>query len=263
MGLGKTIQGIGVWNCCRFEKTLVVCPASLKLNWKREFEKWAIRPIKVQIINGTKTDAWPVNDDYDVLIINYDIVVAHKPRLMEIDWDFQIVDECHYLKNPDTKRTKALLGYKPRSGSASKSEKPIPGRCKIYMSGTPIVNRPVELWPLLSSVDPKGLGVSFFGFAKRYCAAKQTGWGWDFSGASNLEELQERLRERFMCRRLKQDVLKDLPAKRRQVLELPSNGATKAIKAELQAFADYREWIDKLEREMEELEAEFGWEELN
>jgi SWI/SNF-related matrix-associated actin-dependent regulator 1 of chromatin subfamily A len=101
----------------------------------------------------------------------------------------------------------------------------------------PIVNRPIELWPILQAIDPGGIGKNFMGFARRYCNAHQNGYGWDFTGASNLGELQMKLRTSCMVRRLKQDVLKELPAKRRQIVVIPPTGsALKAVQAEKDAF---------------------------
>src|SRR5208282_2657207 len=90
---------------------------------------------------------------------------------------------------------------------------------RLFLTGTPIVNRPKELWPIIFSLCPT-FEKDFFAYAKKYCGAVHNGFGWDFNGASNLEDLQERLRALFMVRRLKKDVLKELPPKRRQVLVL-------------------------------------------
>jgi SWI/SNF-related matrix-associated actin-dependent regulator 1 of chromatin subfamily A len=104
------------------------------------------------------------------------------------------------------------------------------------LTGTPILNRPVEIHPLLSAIAPDQFG-NFFSFAKRYCAAHQGRWGWEFDGASNLDELQERLRTICMVRRLKKDVLTELPAKTRQVIVVEPNGAGEVVRREAEAFA--------------------------
>jgi len=243
MGLGKTIQAIGVHNADpTIKKTIVICPASLRLNWQREFSKWATRPVTVAVVQGGKATDFP-QSEFDVLVINYDVVKKHRERIDAHSWDLLIVDEAHYLKNGKAARTKAVLGSKTKTATTAGIKA---GR-RVFLSGTPLVNRPVELWSLVEALDPEDLGKSFFGFAKRYCNAHQGRWGWDFTGASNLSELQRRLRERLMVRRLKSEVLTELPAKRRQILEIPANGATSAVRAEREAAQRHEEVLHELQ----------------
>jgi SWI/SNF-related matrix-associated actin-dependent regulator 1 of chromatin subfamily A len=229
MGLGKTIQAIGVINADpSIKSVLVVCPATIKMNWKKELEKWLVRPLSVGIVNGTIPNT-------DVKIINYDILGKWHKELVSCQWDMLIVDEFHKVKNPKAKRTQFLFG------KTAKEEKdriaPITAKRRLLMSGSPIVNRPIELWPALQAIDPGGIGKNFMGFARRYCNAHQNGYGWDFTGASNLGELQMKLRTSCMVRRLKQDVLTELPAKRRQIVVIPPTGsALKVVQAEKDAF---------------------------
>lgn len=250
MGLGKTIQGIGIFNADEtIEKVLVVCPASLRLNWKKEFERWATRPVRVAVVQGGGKTAWP-KDKFDVLVVNYDVASKHKAKLDAIEWDLSIFDEAHLLKNPKAQRTVALFGKK--ESKCQKTGQPIPAvekikaRRRVILTGTPIANRPVELFPIVNFLDPEGLGKDFFKFATRYCDAKRGSFGWDFKGASNLDELQEELRGRFMIRRLKSEVLKDLPDKRRQVISIPANGCEDLVARELEAFENHREVLDGL-----------------
>lgn len=215
MGLGKTIQAVGVLNINReIERVLIVCPASLRLNWAREIEKWAIRPFRIGIVDGK---FFP-SDQPDVLIINYDVLKRYSERIADTIFDLAVFDEAHYLKDPRAQRTKAALGVKALRW--------------LFLTGTPIPNRPKELFPMLSKLDPKDLGRNFFAFARRYCAAHRNRWGWDFDGASNKEELQDKLRERCMIRRRKVDVLKELPPKRRQVIEIPPDGCARLVNDE-------------------------------
>jgi len=206
MGLGKTIQSIGVINATPdAERVLVICPASLKINWKQELQKWLVRPMNIEIV---KAGGLP---DADVTIINYDILHKHADEIRARPWDVMIVDESHYLKNPKARRTKQVLGGKGVS--------PIIAKRKMFLTGTPMVNRPIELYPLLKSIDKREWG-NWKNYVTRYCNAYVGSYGWDVSGASNLAELQDRLRSTCMIRRLKSQVLKDLPAKRRQVIEI-------------------------------------------
>ena len=250
MGLGKTLEAIGVFNSDpAIKRVLIICPASLRLNWKREFEKWSTRPVRIEIVNGGKPKDWP-DDNPDVVIINYDVLQKHRKRIDMVAWDMLVGDEIHLCKSQKAQRTKAVFGWKTKEGEIK--QRPIAARRKLYLTGTPIVNRSIELWLLVESLDPKDLGRNFFRFAKRYTQASCNGYGWDFSGADKLDELQRKMREKFMVRRLKKDVLKELPPKRRQILEIPANGAEGAITEEKRMYAKHQEWIDDLERRLTE-----------
>ena len=220
MGLGKTIQVLGAINADPgIKRALIVCPASLKLNWKREIEKWIIRPMSVGIINGKNMAQ---HRAVDITIVNYDILTRFRATLIESDsWDLLAFDEAHYVKNAKAQRSKAL--------------KVIASKCfrKMALTGTPIVNRPIELYNILDILRPD-LFPNFMDYAKRYCDARHNRFGWDFSGSSNLEELQATLRRTVMIRRLKSEVLTDLPAKTRTLIELESDTSDlrKALKQE-------------------------------
>lgn len=231
MGLGKTIQALGVINADpTIHRVLVICPASLRLNWAREAHKWLVRPLTI----GFAGTAIP---DTDIVVINYDILAKHSLALRACEWDLLIADEAHYLKNPKAIRTQSVLG--------SRDTKPIPARRRVYLTGTPILNRPIELWPLLHSMDPAAWK-SWKYYVMHYCAGRHNGYGWDVSGASNLEELQDRLRATVMIRRLKKDVLTELPPKRRQIVEIAANGAADLVAAERSAWAACEERLEKL-----------------
>lgn len=228
MGLGKTIQAIGVINADPTVKSvLVVCPASLKINWSRELAKWLVRPTTIEIANG----AFPTAA---IVIINYDVLVKHRAAIMARHWDMLIVDECHMVKNGKAQRTRALLGR--WDADEAKRVEPIKATRRIFITGTPIVNRPIELWTLVRALDPFGLGRGFRAFAERYTNAHHNGYGMDYSGAANLDELQQRMRAKFLVRRLKSEVLTELPAKRRQIIVLATNGASAAVEAERRVF---------------------------
>ena len=168
-------------------------------------------------------------------------------QLRTRNWDLLVIDEAHYLKNPKAGRTQAVLGAK---ANKKKGTPEVPGLIglanrKMCLTGTPILNRPMEIQPIVGALAPAEFG-NFFMFARRYCDAVEGRFGWDFSGASNLEELQERLRGSVMVRRLKKDVLAELPAKRRQVICLPTNGAAKVVKAEQNAYEKHEGILDSL-----------------
>lgn len=245
MGLGKTIEALGVINSDpSIRKILIVVPASLKINWKREAEKWLVRDYSIAIVNGKDAPRLP---DADILIINYDIIKRFR-AVHETHFDLLIVDEVHYLKNRNAQRTKFVFGYWDK-----KARVEVPGiqaSRKLYLTGTPIVNRPAELFGILHSLDGQRWR-SWNYYAKRFCNAHYNGYGYDYSGAKNLDELQGLLRQTIMVRRLKKDVLKELPAKIRQIIELPDNGAHTAVKAEEKAWAKHEELLEDLRAAVE------------
>lgn len=236
MGLGKTIQAIGMINADpSIRKVLVICPASLKLNWRRELNKWLVRPLKISIAEGKICQAEYV----DVTIMNYDILDRHAATLRAVQWDLVVIDEAHYLKNPKAKRTQAVFGREADKKKDKPAIAPLAAKRRAALTGTPIPNRPVEGWGLFHYLDPVEFA-KFFTYALRYCDGHQGSHGWDFTGASNLFELQEKLRASFMVRRLKADVLKELPAKRRAVIELSHDSMSVGAEAE--------EWEKRQER---------------
>jgi SWI/SNF-related matrix-associated actin-dependent regulator of chromatin subfamily A-like protein 1 len=196
MGLGKTIQALA-WLQLHPENVpvVVVVPASLKLNWKKEAKEWLYSP-NIEVLNGTKV--YPTTGN--ILIINYDILWEWCDELKRRQPKVLIMDEIHYIKNNSTKRTKAT----------KKLAKGIPA--VIGLSGTLILNRPVEAFNAINLINPS-IFSNYWSFTQRYCGAKYNGYGWDFNGASRTQELHQILTETVMIRRLKQDVLKDLPEK--------------------------------------------------
>lgn len=250
MGLGKTIQAIGLINARPdAKKILIICPASLKLNWRRELEKWLTQPRTIFI-----ADSKIFPEINGIVIINYDILHKHEDVIKGTEWDMLIVDEAHFLKNPKSRRGKMVFGLEATQKEKKNGAADIPGidACKrILLTGTPICNKPVELWPLIHYLDPITWN-NFFRYALRYCAANQGSHGWDFSGASNLNELQEKLRSTIMIRRLKKDVLTELPPKRRQVIELQADGtALRAIKAELAVYGSHEDGLEQMQARIE------------
>jgi len=234
MGLGKTIQAIGTINTTkRPGKILVVSPKRVKLNWRKELQKWLIHDLSISVIETG--DKWV---DGDVVIINYDLLKNYSKKIRSIKWNFIIIDEGHYLKNPKAKRTISLFGDGDKI-------KPVEAKHKLILTGTPILNRPVEGFPLFNYLDPVEFR-SFMSYAKKYCDAQQTQWGWDFSGASNGKQLQDKIRSLFMIRRLKSEVLSELPPKQRQVIEIPANGNKSIVDKENAVTKEYEEKREEL-----------------
>ena len=236
-GLGKTIQALGIINALpEIQRVLVICPASLKINWSREAAKWLVRKFDIQIANGKPIDM-STPDRGQMVIVNYDVLKKHKDALIAMHFDLLVMDECHFVKNSDRKKIEEngveRWAYKTQRTDIAVQ---IAASCrrKILMTGTPICNRTREAFVPLSILDPDRWS-NFFKFGIRYAGAYRTKWGWDFSGATNLDELQRILRETVMVRRLKKDVLTELPAKRRQVIEIPANGCSAVVAAEMAA----------------------------
>jgi hypothetical protein len=124
-----------------------------------------------------------------------------------------LVHNCHFLKNRSAQRTKAVLGVGKKATGLSS----IP--TIIALSGTPFLSRPVEIFPVIKALAPNKIP-PFMTFAHQYCGATHNGFGWDFNGCSNAEELFQLLISAVMIRRTKTEVLKDLPDKTRTVIPL-------------------------------------------
>lgn len=258
MGLGKTIQAVGIANDDKLtHRVLIICPSSLKLNWKKEWLRWDVKHLSVGLVSAGKKK-FP---ETDVVVINYDLLGKWQPELRATEWDLMTIDECHYLKEGKTGRTQEVFGRKKtrkqkrtrtvvaEDGTKTKEkyEKEVEplaalnARRNVFLTGTPIVNRPKELWPLVQRLDPNGLGANWKRYADRYCAGTDTRFGYDWSGSSNLAELQTIMRSKFMIRRLKRDVLKELPAKRRQIvsLEVESSVLKTIIEKEKKTYDEF------------------------
>lgn len=193
MGLGKTVQAIMAINFVQPKNVLIVVPNMVVYNWYDELEKWLTlnpRPM---------------------------IYICPWSRLVKMDltvyWDMVIVDEAHYAKNPESQRSKAFSGLKAKH--------------KMCLTGTPILGKPIELWPIVQWLDPYILGTKT-DFEERYCDRKlksvRTRQGyknvWDMSGYKNVARLQRKLRETIMISREKRNVLTQLPQKIRTIIQL-------------------------------------------
>ena len=249
MGLGKTIQAIGTLNALPREEAfpcLIVCPAGLKLNWMAELDKWLTHDTKADIafISGcTIPSSFPTAD---IVVVSYELLNRMMPHLQLRKWATLIADEAHYAKTlryekkawRGTKRAQALQQLTERASRT------------MFLTGTPL-DRPRDLWALLTMLRPdvwKRTG--FYSFGVRYCAGKKTRWGWDFTGSSHGDELQRKMRSTVMVRRKKDEVLKDLPEKTRQVIRLePATGDLLfevEVADELRNTVDYNEAVDSL-----------------
>ena len=206
MGLGKTTSAVIASLESKARKILIVCPASLKINWEREIRNYSDR--KVLIVEGHK---W--GSTFDFYIINYDIIKNYHTTdksedsddyklLVNANFDLAIVDEAHYISNATANRTRLLNDVLET----------IP---KVWLlTGTPMTSRPINYFNLLKIVESP-LALNWQSYVRRYCKGYQFNVGnrkvWNTSGASNLDELRERTKN-LVLRRMKTDIL-DLPEK--------------------------------------------------
>lgn len=206
MGVGKTIQAIAAASAYIEEwPLLVICPASIKLIWRDELIKWAgLERKDIYLLDSKKKE----NSSAKVWIASYTMASNLDSLLKQKVFDVIIADECHYLKNFQAKRTKNLVPILQRSKRV------------ILLSGTPLISRPAELFTLLVSLRPN-IFKSFKDFANRYCNPKRFMGRMDYSGNSHTKELHALLSSTVMIRRLKCDVLTQLPPKLRQKIEIP------------------------------------------
>lgn len=226
-GMGKTVSAIELINRLRLCKVLIVVKASIKRHWANKAQEWLTSPRVIQIIDR-KTDV--VEELAEIVIVNYDLVVHSFifSQLTERKWELLICDEAHYLKNKDAKRTKAVLA---KDGLAHKAAR------SLMLTGTPILNRPIELYPMLKTFAPLVLGKynDYWKYAKRYCDAWQDGFSFNVTGASHTDELNQKLRQFYMIRRLTHEVEIQLPAKRYEMVFIDS---TQGVKSKLRTIHD-------------------------
>ncbi len=226
-GLGKTMQALA-WLQMRPEirPAVIVCPASVKLNWVKETRIWM--GIEPTMLSGRTPSRLGGMIDEGIYILNYDILANWKGELLRENPKVILLDEAHLIKNPKAGRTKA----------AQEMCKAIPR--VIGITGTAIVNRPSEIYNIVKFIDPS-VFPSYWAFASRYCQPKSDGYGWNTNGASNTKELHEILSRTIMIRRKKSEVLKDLPEKVRSVVPMEIDNRKEYKKAERDFIAWLRE----------------------
>lgn len=230
MGLGKTIQALWYFKRNKMSPVVVICPASLKYNWAREAAVH-IRE-RAEILEGTKPPRKKVFKQNPFVIINYEILGPWLDYLIDLEPKLVILDECQYIKNRQAKRTRYVK-------QLCKSVPHV-----LALSGTPLTNRPAELWTTLNIIRPD-LFKSFMAYALEYCSAQRKPWGWEFKGAKNLDELHNILITNCMVRRRKVEVLKDLPAKARHAVPVPLENRKEYDEAE----EDLILWLSKYSKQ--------------
>ncbi|NXC04387.1 SMAL1 protein, partial [Orthonyx spaldingii] len=222
MGLGKTIQAICIAAYYQQEwPLLVVTPSSVRFTWAEAFHRWlpSLSPGSTNVIVSGKDNL----TGSLINIISFDLL-SRMDKQLKSTFQVVIVDESHFLKNTKTARCQAAM---PLLKAAKRV---------ILLSGTPAMSRPAELYTQIAAVQPAFFPL-FHSFGLRYCDARKMPWGWDYSGSSNLTELKILLEESIMIRRLKSDVLSQLPAKQRKMVVVAPEGISAKTKAVLAAEA--------------------------
>lgn len=229
-GLGKTLQSLLVLQRNREEclPTVISCPAHLKWNWEREIKVHI--GMRAEVLEGTKPPSGGFHRQRDILILNHEILRFWTDHLIALKPKLVILDECQAFSNRTRKRTKAAKTLCMGAPHV------------LALSGTPITNRTAEMWPILNMIRPD-LYPAFWPYGMEFCRPKRTFWGWDFKGASNLDKLHRQLDKHLMIRRLKKEVLPQLPAKRRSIVPIPLADWEEYEEAR----DDYLGWIRKHE----------------
>jgi SWI/SNF-related matrix-associated actin-dependent regulator 1 of chromatin subfamily A len=244
MGLGKTTSTIIAALETGAKKILIVCPASLKINWQREIANYSDRP--VFIAEGKK---FSTEDDF--VIVNYDILKnfhdtdpkkKEESILLKSNFDLVILDEAHMISNVQAQRTKIINHFAKKVNRV------------WLLTGTPMTSRPMNYYNLLNLIESP-VAQNWKAYAIRYCQGYQFSAGkrkvWNVSGASNLEELRDRTSKQIL-RRLKEEVL-DLPDK----IITPVYLKLKSKEYE-NLMGEYYDWYDKNPDESTSLTVQFS-----
>ena len=241
MGLGKTTSTIIAALESGAKKILIICPATLKINWKREIENYSDK--SVYIAEGKN-----FNTESDFVIINYDIIKNFhdtkkkgNSQILDSNFDLVVIDEAHYIKNVTAQRTKLINDLVKKIDRL------------WLLTGTPMTSRPIDYFNLLSLVDSP-VAKNWVAYSIRYCQGYQFNAGgrkiWNVTGASNLEELRDRTAG-LTLRRLKENVL-DLPDK----IITPIYLRLKSKMYE-EIMGEYYDWYDKNPEESKSLTVQF------
>ncbi len=242
MGLGKTTSTIIAALESGAKKVLIICPATLKINWKREIENYSKKEVFIAESKSFSTE-------HDFVIVNYDIIKnfhntkdKKNSEILKAGFDLVIVDEAHYIKNAQAQRTKLINDF-------------VKNIDRLWLlTGTPMTSRPIDYYNLLSLVDSP-VAKNWLAYVVRYCNGFQFKAGprkvWNVMGSSNLEELRDRTQNTIL-RRLKEDVL-DLPEK----IITPVFLKLKSKNYE-EIMGEYYDWYDKNPEESKSLTVQFS-----
>lgn len=220
MGLGKTAVALAL-GIPEGANLLVICPGYLRDNWMAEALKWGYSREEVQVILGRKD----IMQYRKLTICSYDPDTIKNVLLYSVGYNYLILDEAHYLRGKKARRTKLITG----SDARIKKYASLYAERTVYLSGTPMLNRPKELWPILRCTFPEvDMLKGYYQYAMRYCFGYDYTGVPDDSGACNLDELKELYLSKFMLQIKKEEVL-DLPEKIYSEVDLPLNAEVKKL----------------------------------
>jgi hypothetical protein len=229
-GLGKTVQALATLESDDAFPAVVLCPASMKLTWERESLHW-LPHRSVAVLDGRTDLSWTQEAlAADITVLNYDILDAHSERLQERGMRSLVLDESHYVKNPQARRTKAALELAERLPE---------GALRLGLTGTPILNRPEELVAQLRVLGRLGDFGSGARLARR------------FRSAGSDDRLHWNLRATCYVRRTKRQVLPQLPAKRQDMVPVLLSNESEYRLAEQDVIA----WLHSLPLDLRTLDA--------
>jgi SWI/SNF-related matrix-associated actin-dependent regulator 1 of chromatin subfamily A len=242
MGLGKTTATIIAALETGAKKILIICPASLKINWQREIENYSDRSVFIAEGKKFSTESDFVIVNYDILKNFHDMKDKSKSLLNQSEFELVILDEAHMISNPQAQRTKIINHYVKNIKRA------------WLLTGTPMTSRPMNYYNLLNIIESP-VAQNWMAYAIRYCQGYQFTAGnrkvWNVTGASNLEELRDRTSKQIL-RRLKEDVL-DLPDK----IISPVYLRLKSKEYE-ELMGEYYDWFDNKKEESSSLTVQFS-----
>jgi SWI/SNF-related matrix-associated actin-dependent regulator 1 of chromatin subfamily A len=242
MGLGKTTATIIAALETGAKKILIICPASLKINWQREIENYTDRSVYIAEGKKFSTESDFVIVNYDILKNFHDMKDKGKSLLNQSEFELVILDEAHMISNPQAQRTKIINHY-------------VKNIKRVWLlTGTPMTSRPMNYYNLLNIIESP-VAQNWMAYAIRYCQGYQFMAGkrkvWNVTGASNLEELRDRTSKQIL-RRLKEDVL-DLPDK----IISPVYLRLKSKEYE-ELMGEYYDWFDNKKDESSSLTVQFS-----
>ena len=242
MGLGKTTATIIAALETGAKKILIICPASLKINWQREIENYSYRSVYIAEGKKFSTESDFVIVNYDILKNFHDMKDKDKSLLNQSEFELVILDEAHMISNPQAQRTKIINHY-------------VKNIKRVWLlTGTPMTSRPMNYYNLLNIIESP-VAQNWMAYAIRYCQGYQFTAGkrkvWNVTGASNLEELRDRTSKQIL-RRLKEDVL-DLPDK----IISPVYLRLKSKDYE-ELMGEYYDWFDNKKDESSSLTVQFS-----
>lgn len=202
----NTLQIVGVINCNpKMDRVLIICPKAVRTVWWRELSRGLVRKRSIAFAEG---GTWPTSD---IVVLHYDVAHKFEAQMTGLYWDLTVIDEGHYLRNKKTRRARVILGGRADTEKKLAHCSGVQSRVKCITTGTPLANSPMDLFPYLRWADKDHWG-TYTDFQRDYV--------YDPGGHHRLNK---RLMEWGMLRRLKKDVLKELPPKIRQMLVIDAH----------------------------------------